>query len=132
MDVFSNLLGTIHSDEIRVATFNTLQIILILPMLVVNIPVNVANVQDSFKKIVNLEFIDKQRVYKVICEPLFGEIIETIKGPEPGTEISSELLAEKSKSLVIQITLMVVLCVVLAAAMIGLLVLRICARKIKN
>ena len=114
------------------ATFNTLQIILILPMLVVNIPVNVANVQDSFKKIVNLEFIDKQRVYKVICEPLFGEIIETIKGPEPGTEISSELLAEKSKSLVIQITLMVVLCVVLAAAMIGLLVLRICARKIKN
>jgi len=114
------------------ATFNTLQIILILPMLVVNIPVNVANVQDSFKKIVNLEFIDKQKVYKVICEPLFGEIIETIKGPEPGTEISSELLAEKSKSLVIQITLMVVLCVVLAAAMIGLLVLRICARKIKN
>ena len=114
------------------ATFNTLQIILILPMLVVNIPVNVANVQDSFKKIVNLEFIDKQKVYKVICEPHFGEIIETIKGPEPGTEISSELLAEKSKSLVIQITLMVVLCVVLAAAMIGLLVLRICARKIKN
>ena len=41
------------------AIFNTLQIILVLPMLLVNVPVNVTNVQDSFKKIVNLEFIDK-------------------------------------------------------------------------
>jgi hypothetical protein len=69
----------------------------------------------------------------VICEPLFGEIIETVKGPEPGTtEISSDLLAEKSKSLVIQITLLVVFCVILAAAMVGLLVIRIFAQKIKN
>ncbi len=69
----------------------------------------------------------------MICEPLFGEIIETVKGPEPGTtEISSDLLAEKSKSLVIQITLLVVFCVILAAAMVGLLVIRIFAQKIKN
>ena len=67
------------------ATFNTLQIILVLPMLMVNVPVNVTNVQDSFKKIVNLDFIDKYKVYKAICEPLFGEIIETIKSPD--TEI---------------------------------------------
>ncbi len=66
----------------------------------------------------------------MICEPLFGEIIESIKSPD--TEISSDLLAEKSKSLVIQITLMVVLCLLLAAAMIGLVVLRTCIRKIKN
>jgi hypothetical protein len=77
-----------------------------------------------------LEFIDKQKVYKVICEPLFGEIIETIKSPN--AEISADLLAERSKSLVIQITLMVVFCVVVVAAMIGLVVLRTCIRKVKN
>jgi hypothetical protein len=80
-------------------TFNTLQIILVFPMLMVKMPVNVTNVQDSFKKIVNLDFIDKKKVYKVICEPLFGEIIESIKNPD--SDSSGELLAERSKNLVL-------------------------------
>jgi hypothetical protein len=80
-------------------TFNTLQIILMFPMLMVKTPVNVTNVQDSFKKIVNLDFIDKKKVYKVICEPLFGEIIESIKNPD--SDSSGEFLAERSKNLVL-------------------------------
>jgi hypothetical protein len=66
----------------------------------------------------------------VICEPLFGEIIETVKSPDK--EESAEMVAEKSKSLVIQITIMAVLCVVLAATMIGFVVLRIFIRRVKN
>ena len=67
-------------------------------------------------------------MYKTICEPIFGEIIEKIKGPKEGTEqISAELLAEKSKSLVIQITLLAALCVVLTAAIVALCVIRIFA-----
>ncbi len=106
-------------------TFNTLQIILVFPMLMVKMPVNVTNVQDSFKKIVNLDFIDKKKVYKVICEPLFGEIIESVKNPD--SDSSGEFLAERSKNLVLQIVLLAVFVIVIISLMVSLLVIRICA-----
>lgn len=61
---------------------------------------------------------------------MFGEIIETVKSPNK--EVSAEMLAERSKSLVIQIIIMAVLSVVLAATMIGFVVLRIFIRRVKN
>ncbi len=106
-------------------TFNTLQILLVLPMLGIKMPVNVTNVQDSFKKIVNLDFIDKKKVYKVICEPMFGEIIESIKNPD--SDSSSDFLAERSKNLVLQIVLLAAFVIVIVALMVSLLVIRICA-----
>ena len=94
-------------------------------MLGIKMPVNVTNVQDSFKKIVNLDFIDKKKVYKVICEPMFGEIIESIKNPD--SDSSSDFIAERSKNLVLQIVLLAAFIIVIVALMVSLLVIRICA-----
>ena len=53
--------------------FNTLQIIMALPLLNVLMPSNVLLVQDVLLKIVNFEFIDKEAVYEEVVEPILAD-----------------------------------------------------------
>ena len=53
--------------------FNTLQIILALPLLSVMMPSNVILVQDVLLQIVNFQPIDKEEIYGSIVEPVFED-----------------------------------------------------------
>jgi len=46
--------------------FNTLQIIFLMPLMALTLPRNVQIFQDEINKIVNLEFIPKDRIYEYI------------------------------------------------------------------
>ena len=52
--------------------FNTLQIILALPMLNVLMPANVVFIQKIVYDIINFQIIDKKTLQKKLIEPVFG------------------------------------------------------------
>ena len=52
--------------------FNTLQIILALPLLNVLMPANVVFVQNIVYEIINFQIIDKKTLQKKFIEPIFG------------------------------------------------------------
>ena len=53
--------------------FNTLQVILALPMLAVIMPANIAFMQTLLKQIVYFSIVDNVQVQDNIVEPLFGK-----------------------------------------------------------
>ena len=53
--------------------FNTLQIIMALPLLAVLMPANVLLVMDALNQIVNFSVVDKEIINSKIVEPLFGD-----------------------------------------------------------
>ena len=52
--------------------FNTLQILMILPMFALIMPANVLMVQDVVTGIINFQVIDKDKVYENYISPMFG------------------------------------------------------------
>ena len=52
--------------------FNTLQIILALPLLLVNFPGNSTTIIESLDNIINFELIPKEDIYDAIAVPLLG------------------------------------------------------------
>ena len=52
--------------------FNTLQILMALPLLMVTFPGNVTTIIDILDGIVNFEFFPKEWLYDEIAVPVFG------------------------------------------------------------
>ena len=52
--------------------FNTLQIIMALPLMMVNYPSNISTIIETFDGIVNFEIIPKDFLYDEIAVPVFG------------------------------------------------------------
>lgn len=52
--------------------FNTLQIIMALPMLAVIMPVNIVLVMEALNEIVNFSIVDKATINDKIIDPIFG------------------------------------------------------------
>ena len=53
--------------------FNTLQILVALPLLKVKMPANVFFVQSQFENIVNMNIFPKEKVYNLIVSPMMGK-----------------------------------------------------------
>ena len=54
--------------------FNTLQIILALPLLTVVMPANVVMVQEVIDQIVNFSVLEESTVKEKVIEPVFGKV----------------------------------------------------------
>ena len=52
--------------------FNTLQVILALPLLMVNFPGNTSTIVETLDSIINFEIIPKEKIYDATAVPLLG------------------------------------------------------------
>lgn len=90
--------------------FNTLQIILALPLLSVVMPANVVFVKKVIDGIVNFQIVDKETLRVKVIEPIFGPAAEV-----EGTK--DEMESPKKTSLLVQMLQLIL------SAMIGLLLI---------
>jgi hypothetical protein len=58
--------------------FNTLQIVVALPLLKVKMPANVLGVINQFNSIVNMKLIKPEKVYNWVFAPIMGKTAEEV------------------------------------------------------
>ena len=113
--------------------FNTLQIIMALPLLTVIMPANIIFVQKVVNDVVNFQVIDKQTLKETIYEPIFGSYEEEDNyddGTQNGEDIDaniSSITETEDRSLILS-TMQLLLGVIIVVTLIAILVL--CKRKV--
>ena len=70
--------------------FNTLQIILALPLLTVVMPANVVMVQEVIDQIVNFSVLEESTVKEKVIEPVFGKVSDASQSLYEGEEIEED------------------------------------------
>ena len=108
--------------------FNTLQIIMALPLLTVIMPANIIFVQKVVNDVVNFQVIDKQTLRETIYEPIFGsdEEEDNYDDLDEDASISSNTETE-DRSLILSM-MQLLLGVIIVITLIAILVL--CKRKV--
>ena len=99
------------------SVFNTLQIILAMPLLAVIMPANVLLVQRVVNEVINFQVVEKQTLKETIYEPIFGSINQNF----------SSLSKEEDESLLLS---MLMLLLGLAVLLLLIALLTFCKRKV--
>ena len=110
--------------------FNTLQIVVALPLMKVKMPANVLGVINQFNSIVNMKLVSPEKVYNWVFAPIMGKTAEAVteenfvkaSETESKDEDSNFSLNElKNSSLLVQLSVILVT-VALVSSVIGLVV----------